>query len=46
VNEQPVITREAARAALADASPERPLRLVVRRGDERAALTLEPAPTP
>jgi len=46
VNEQPVISREAARGALADASPERPLRLVVRRGDERAALTLEPAQQP
>ena len=43
VNEQPVISREAVRAALADASPERELRLVVRRGDERAAFTLEPA---
>jgi serine protease Do len=46
VNEQPVISREAARGALADASPERPLRLVVRRGEERAILTLEPTPQP
>lgn len=46
VNEQPVISREAARGALADVSPERPLRLVVRRGDERATLTLEPAQQP
>jgi serine protease Do len=46
VNEQPVISREAARGALADASPDRPLRLVVRRGDERTTLTLEPAQQP
>jgi serine protease Do len=42
VNEQPVISREAARAALADAGPDRPLRLVVRRDDERMTLTIEP----
>jgi serine protease Do len=46
VNEQPVISREAARGALADASPDRPLRLVVRRGEERTTLTLEPTPQP
>jgi len=44
VNERPVVSREAAREALADASPERPLRLVVRRDDARLALTLEPTP--
>lgn len=43
VNERPVVTREAAREALADASPDRPLRLVVRRETERIAVTLEPA---
>ena len=43
VNETPVISREAARAALAETTPERPLRLVVRRGDERATLTIEPS---
>jgi S1-C subfamily serine protease len=46
VNEQPVISREAARAALADASPDRPLRLVVRRGDERTTVTIEPTRQP
>ena len=44
VNEQPVISREAARAALAEAGPDRPLRLVVRRDDERVVLTIEPFP--
>jgi S1-C subfamily serine protease len=42
INEQPVVSREAAREALAEASPERPLRLVIRRDDERVALTLDP----
>ena len=44
VNDRPVLTRETAREALAEASPERPLRLIVRREDERVPLTLEPAP--
>jgi S1-C subfamily serine protease len=44
VNEQPVVSRDAAREALAEASPERPLRLVVRRDDERVVLTLDPTP--
>jgi serine protease Do len=44
VNERPVVTREAARDALADTSPDSPLRLIVRRDAERLALTLEPAP--
>lgn len=43
VNERPVVTREAAREALADTSPDLALRLVVRREAERLALTLEPA---
>lgn len=43
VNDQPVITRDAAREALADADPARPLRLIVRRGDRHVSLTLEAA---
>lgn len=43
VGDRPVLTRETAREALAEASPERPLRLIVRRDDERFALTLEPS---
>jgi S1-C subfamily serine protease len=42
VNERPVVSREAAREALADVSPDSPLRLVVRRETERVAVTLEP----
>jgi S1-C subfamily serine protease len=42
VNERPVVSREAAREALADVSPDGPLRLVVRRETERVAVTLEP----
>ena len=44
VGEQPIVSREAARQALADASPDRPLRLVVRREGERFALTLAAEP--
>src|SRR5438477_91954 len=44
VGEQPVVGREAARAALAEVNPRTPLRLVVRRGDARTEITLEPAP--
>jgi S1-C subfamily serine protease len=40
VNEQAVVTRDAAREALADAGAERPLRLTVRRGDRRLSVTL------
>jgi S1-C subfamily serine protease len=40
VNDQPVLTREAMREALADASLEAPLRLTVRRGERRLSLTL------
>jgi serine protease Do len=43
VGDQPVVTREAAREALADTSAERPLALTVRRGDQRVSLTI-PAP--
>jgi serine protease Do len=46
VNEHPVISREAARRALADASPDLPLRLIVRREGERTTLTLEPVQQP
>jgi serine protease Do len=40
VNEQAVVSREAAREALADAVPERPLRLTVRRGTSHLSVTL------
>ncbi len=40
VNDQGVVTRDAAREALADTSAERPLRLTVRRGERRLGLTL------
>ncbi len=40
VNEQAVVSREAAREALADALPERPLRLTVRRGTSHLSVTL------
>jgi serine protease Do len=43
VNERPVVTREAAREALAETNPDTALRLVVRRDAERVNLTLEPA---
>jgi serine protease Do len=46
VGEQPTVSREAARLALADASPERPLRLIVRREAERVTLTLPEARIP
>jgi len=41
VNEQAVVSREAAREALADAVPERPLRLTVRRGQSHLSVTLK-----
>ncbi len=41
VNEQAVVSREAVREALADASQERPLRLTVRRGGSHLSVTLE-----
>jgi S1-C subfamily serine protease len=40
VGERSVITREAARAALAEASLDRPLRITVRRGADLVSLTL------
>jgi serine protease Do len=43
VNERPVVSRGAAREALAESSPDRPLRLVVRRDVEQVTVTLEPA---
>jgi S1-C subfamily serine protease len=43
VNERPVVSREAAREALADTAPDTPLRLVVRRDAEQVPLTLEPS---
>jgi S1-C subfamily serine protease len=43
VNEQAVVTRDAAREALSDVALERPLRLTVRRAGETVGLTL---PTP
>jgi serine protease Do len=46
VNEQPTVGREAARLALADARPERPLRLIVRRDGEQVVLTLPEAQKP
>lgn len=44
VNDRPVVTREAAREALADANPDGALHLIIRREAERVALTLEPVP--
>jgi serine protease Do len=46
VNEHSVISREAARLALADANPAQPLRLVVRRAEQQSALTLQPITKP
>jgi S1-C subfamily serine protease len=42
VADRPVITREGAREALADMSPDRTLPLVVRRGEQQVNLTLAP----
>jgi S1-C subfamily serine protease len=41
VDERPVLSREAARDALAEAAPERPLRLTVRRGGSHVSVTLQ-----
>ena len=41
VNDQPVVTRDAAREALADVPTDRPLRLTVRRGERRVSLALD-----
>lgn len=42
VGEHPIATADAAREALADREPDRPLPLTVRRGDRRLSLTLSP----
>jgi serine protease Do len=42
VGERPIATGDAAREALADREPDRPLPLTVRRGDRRLSLTLSP----
>ena len=44
VNDQAVLTRDAAREALAEVLPDRPLQLTVRRGPGRIHLTLGPPP--
>ena len=44
VEETAVVTRDAAREALADLAPEKSLRLTVRRDDRRLALEIAPAP--
>jgi len=46
VNDQAVLTRDAAREALGEVPPNRPLQLTVRRGAERMGLTLGPPPDP
>ena len=43
VNDQPVLTRDAARDALADVPVDGPLRLTLRRGESRVSVTL-PSP--
>jgi S1-C subfamily serine protease len=40
INDQAVLTRETARDTLAEVDPDRPLRLVVRRGETHLSLTL------
>jgi serine protease Do len=42
VAERPIVTVDAAREALAEREPDRPLPLTVRRGDRRLSLTLAP----
>jgi serine protease Do len=44
VNDQAVLTRDAAREALGDVTTDRPLQLTVRRGSGRVNLTLGPPP--
>src|SRR5947207_9111131 len=39
VDEQPVLTQDAARDALADVGVDRPVRLTVRRGESRRSVT-------
>ena len=43
INDTAVITRDAAREALAELAPEQPFTLTVRRGDRRLALDVPPA---
>ena len=42
IGDRPIVTRDAAREALAEASSERPLRLIVRRDRETLAVTIPP----
>ena len=44
VNDHAVLTRDAAREALAEVATDRPLQLTVRRGEAQMALTLGPPP--
>jgi serine protease Do len=44
VNDRAVITRDAAREALAEVSSDRPLRLTVRRDEQHVTVTLTPPP--
>jgi len=46
VDERVVVTRDAAREALADAALERSLRLMVRRGESQLPVTLRPHDRP
>lgn len=43
INETPVVTRDAAREALADVATEQPFKLTVRRGEQQLALDVPPA---
>ena len=43
INETAVVSRDAAREALADLAPERPFKLTVRRGERHLALDVPPA---
>jgi S1-C subfamily serine protease len=43
INETAVVSRDAARDALADLAPERPFTLTVRRGDQHLAIEVPPA---
>jgi serine protease Do len=44
INDQAVLTRDAAREALGTVPPDRPLQLTVRRGADQVSLTLGPPP--
>jgi S1-C subfamily serine protease len=43
INETAVVSRDAARDALADLAPEQPFKLTVRRGDQHLAIEVPPA---